>query len=195
MSMATSTIKESHDNNIIPVSSIASIDGYTNAKLLQALRDSNEIISGKLHAFSVMATGGARVGLCYLYGNTKQYGWIMVGHYNYMPIFLTVNDGVAIENPFTADRHIMHDFNVTIAAADSANGQKTFDITIPSGYRLASSKIYGSYVSGNVSVKANDKSAVLIRDGVVRLSVFLYNPNNISANLAFAGAVYLEKVA
>ena len=192
--MAMSTIKESHDNNMITVN-IASIGDYTNAKLLQALRDSNEIISGKIYAFSVMATGGGRVGLCYLYGDTKQYGWIMAGHYNYMPIFLTVNNGVAVENPFTADRHIMHDFNVNIAAADSATGQKTYNITIPSGYRLASSRIYGSYVSGQASVRANDKGATFIRDGVVRLSIFLYNPNNVSANLAFAGAVYLEKVA
>lgn len=194
MSMATSTIKESHDNNIIPVG-IASIGDYTNAKLLQALRDSNEIISGKIHAFSVMATGGSRIGLCYLYGNTKQYGWIMVGHYNYMPIFLTVNDGVAIENPFTADRHIMHDFNVNIPAADSASGQKTYNITIPSGYRLASGRIYGSYVSGEVNTRVTDKNAVFVQDGTVQLKIFLYNPNNVSSNLAFGGAVYLEKVS
>lgn len=191
--MATSTIKESHDNNMITVN-IASIGDYTNAKLLQALRDSNEIISGKIHAFSVMATGGARIGLCYLYGDTKQYGWIMSGHYNSMPIFLTVNNGVAVENPFT-DRHIMHDFNVNIAAADSATGQKTYNITIPSGYRLASGRIYGSYVSGEVNTRVTDKSAVFVQNGTAQVKIFLYNPNNVSANLAFGGAVYLEKVS
>jgi len=192
--MATSTIKESHDNNMTTVN-IASIGDYTYAKLLQALRDSNEIISGKLHAFYVMATGGARIGLCYLYGNTKQYGWIMAGHYNNMPAFLTVVDGVVRETPFTADRRIMYDFSVTIAASEPASGQKTYDITIPSGYTLASSKIYGSYVSGEVNTRVTDKSVAFVQDGTVRLKIFLYNPNNVSANLAFAGAVYLMKVA
>jgi len=164
--MAESTIKESHDNNMITVN-IASIGEYTNAKLLQALRDSNEIISNKLHAFYVMATGGARIGLCYLYGDTKQYGWIMAGHYNLMPIFLTVVDGVARETPFIADRHIMYDFNVNIAASESASGQKTFNITIPSGYRLASNKIYGSYVSGEVNTRVTDKNATFVQNGTV----------------------------
>ncbi len=91
--------------------------------------------------------------------------------------------------------NIMYDFLVSIDSSESTSGGKTYNITIPSGYRLASSRIYGSYVSGEANIRVTDKIATFVQDGTVQLKIFLYNPNNVSVNLAFAGSVYLYKVA
>lgn len=125
-------------------------------------------------------------------GNTRRV--ITFGENGVLSEVKTTDGGSTFSTLWENKQHIIYDFSVNIPPADSASGQKTYNITIPSGYRLASSRIYGSYVSGEVNTRVTDKKAVFVQDGTVQLQIFLYNPNKISANLAFAGAVYLEKV-
>lgn len=71
-----------------------SIGTYTDNALYTALRNNSDVKNGIPCFFIVEAVGGKRAGICYLYGNTKEYGAIMVMHYYNSPRVFRINDGV-----------------------------------------------------------------------------------------------------
>lgn len=65
---------------------------YSDAVLYSALKNDSRILPGMLCAYKGLFAGGLRFGLCLLYEGTKEYGFILVFHYNSAPRYLGVNE-------------------------------------------------------------------------------------------------------
>ena len=91
--MATSVIKNTNAKLSKQVIGVSDGGDYSDTKILKVLHDSYKIINYETHAFEVSGfNGGNRTGFCNLYGD-KDYGWVMVFHYNSAPRFFTVAGG------------------------------------------------------------------------------------------------------
>lgn len=75
--------------------SLSTSGTYSDSALYLMLKNDSNIKAKRLVFFVGQFTGGVRFGLCYLYENTKEYGMIMVFHYNSAPRYLKVNEGIA----------------------------------------------------------------------------------------------------
>lgn len=69
---------------------------YSDQTLINALINSDSIVPRQFQLFICQFTGGMRMGLCYLYEGTKQYGFVMVFHYTSRPRFMDVREGTAV---------------------------------------------------------------------------------------------------
>ena len=97
--MATGQIKLPQ-NTDIKMNVIENSGAYSDSALLTVLRNSSLIQSRQIEAFLVPFTGGFRTGLCFLYEDTKLYGWILVFHYDQTPRYLGVSNGVTTVRQF-----------------------------------------------------------------------------------------------
>jgi hypothetical protein len=77
---------------ILPNTSAA----YSDALLYQDLRTNAGIKPKKACWFQKSFSGGIRYGFCFLYENTKEYGTIVVFHYNSQPRYLKVAEGTPV---------------------------------------------------------------------------------------------------
>ena len=95
--MAVSAIKIPY-KTYIDICPVNLSGAYTNQGLIDALIASDLIKPYKINAFETWYTsGGKRTGFCFLYDDTKQYGWAVVFHYYSSPILLDVREGNAIQ--------------------------------------------------------------------------------------------------
>ena len=80
-------------NDYIELNGGQSMGDYTDAKLYQLLVNDSNILPRRFCYFLVQATGGLRTGRCFLYEQSKNYGWVEVYHFYVSPRFLRINDG------------------------------------------------------------------------------------------------------
>lgn len=81
-------------NTFTPIQ-IGPLGTYSDATLYTALKNSSSIVPNKICFYRASFTSGARIGLCYLYDDTKDYGYVLVFHYASKPRYLKVDGGTA----------------------------------------------------------------------------------------------------
>lgn len=79
-------------NTFMPIQ-IGSLGTYADDTLYTALKNNNSIVPNRMCLYRASFTGGARFGLCLLYEDTKEYGFILAFHYASAPRYLRVDGG------------------------------------------------------------------------------------------------------
>lgn len=67
---------------------------YSDSALYTALKNDSRVQPRRYQFFRAPFTYGERIGFCYLYEGTKEYGAVLVFHYTSSPRFLDISGGV-----------------------------------------------------------------------------------------------------